>query len=297
MRDRIALWKHAFDVDETGVSPTLSQLAWNVAAFSCMVEMVRQAPNAPDGGKRLNGLVIELLASGFWSSTMLAVRRLVDRAHPLQGRHGVCSIGAIVNDVRSVRRRLTRRRYVEDIGGAPYNYELVRKRHWDYLERQSGGGVIWIPRDLDEAPSELRHVEFDRLSGTTPGTSSDVDLIRVEVFDRLDARLARLDGVVEHATLHFAHAASEASRAGRVLDGWGLEQARVSLQDVAQVAELVGRWFCGSGIGSVLPTPQFDVFEHLDVPLFTGDPATLQATWDAFAAEAGGWHSIDHDIL
>ena len=297
MRDRIALWKHAFDVDDNGVSPTLSQLAWNVAAFSCIAEAVRHAPDAPDGGKCLNELTIELLASGFWSSTMLTVRRLVDRAHPLQGRHGVCSIGAIVNDVRSVRRRLTRRRYVEDIAGAAYNYELIRRRHWEYLERQSGAGVVWIPRDLDETPSELRHAEFDWLSGTTPGTSSDVDVIRDEVFDRLEARLSRLDGVVEHATLHFAHAATEASRAGRVLDGWGLEQARACLQEVAQVAELVGRWFCGSGIGNVLPAPQFDVFEYLDVPLFTGDTAVLQATWHSLAEEAGRWHAVDHEDL
>jgi hypothetical protein len=296
MKDKIAVWKHAYDSDENSISRAISKVSWDLAAFSCVVEAVRQAPDTKSGGKRLNGMVMDLLAGGFWSSTMQAIRRLVDKTQPLYGRNAVCSLGAIIGDAKAVRPRLTRRVYVTDIAGLPYNYELIRKRRLRFAMEQRAE-VFWVPRDLYYEPSEQRHAEFDWLSGATPGNSSDDDVIREEVFDRLEARLATLDGVVEHATLHFAHAASEASRQGRVLDRWGLDDAKSALKEISQVAELVGRWFCFSGVGSVLPTPQFDQFEFMEQPLLQGSTDSLQKVWNDIAEECGRWHAIENDEL
>lgn len=297
MRDKIAAWKHAYETDQNSISQTIFHLSWSLAAFSCVVEVVRQAPDTEGGGKRLNGMVLDLLAGGFWSSTMQAIRRLVDKSHPLYGRNGVCSLGAIISDAKAVRNRLTRRVYVQDIAGLPYNYELIRERHWQHVLAQPQGEAFWVPRELFYEPSEQRHAEFDWLSGTSPRTSSDADVIREDVFDRLEVRLARLDGVVEHATLYYSHAATEASRQARVLNHWGLDDAKSALKEISQVAELVGRWFCFSGVGTILPTPQFDQFEHIEQPVFQGSIESLQKVWDDFAEETGQWHSIDNDEL
>lgn len=296
MQERAALWKDAFEVDEHSVNRALSDLAWNVTAFSCLVEAVRQAPDTPDGGKRLNGLLLGLLAEGFWASTMQAVRRLADRSS-LHGARGVYSIGSILGDVRAVRHQLTRQVYVEVIAGLPYDVDAVRRSRMEFIFRQPPNSVYMVPRELQYELSERRHSEFDALSGVAAHERTSGDLILVDVLDRLDARLDRLNGVVQHATLVHAHSASSASRAGRTLDAWGLSDAKLALKELSQVAELVGRWFCYSGLGNVLPVPQFDQFAHLEEAMFTGDVDVLQKVWDEMAEESEGWTRVEVEDL
>lgn len=44
MYNRIAEWKRIFDTEENAISKALSRMAWDLAAYSCVVEMVREAP-------------------------------------------------------------------------------------------------------------------------------------------------------------------------------------------------------------------------------------------------------------
>ena len=290
MRDRIALWKRVYDTDDNAISKALSKLAWDLTAFTCVVEMVRHAPDVDDG-KRLNGMVLEMLVTGFWSSTMQSVRRLAER-DTIHGAYGVCSIGGLLLDAKAIRQRVTRRVFVEDIAGLAYNYSAVEEQYWQFARAQPPVDAYLVPREYQYEPSAQRHAVFDWLSGTTSGTSAPDDLIREEVFDALERRLARLDGVVEHVNVEIAHAATEFSRTGRVLPRWNLDDAKDAIKELAQIAQLVGEWFCYSGIGSVLPHPSFDQFAHLDQPLFNGDTQQLQATWDGLEQEIRQWHDV-----
>jgi hypothetical protein len=291
MRYRIERWKQVYDTEENAITRTLSKMAWDLVAFSCLVEVVRQAPDTQDA-KHLNGMFIDMLASGFWASTMQGIRRLVEKG-PIEGHRGVCSLGSLIQDARAARSHLTREVYVCDIAGLPYNYEKTREQGWAYLTAHPPGEAVWMPREIQWEPSGQRHVEFDWLSGSEPGNSTPADLIREEVLIGLEVRLSQLEGIVEHVNVEIAHSATEASRQGRVLDQWRLSDAKVALKELAQIAELVGRWFCYSGIGTVLPHPQFDQFEHLDKPLFTGDVGDLREAWERFDADAREWHSVD----
>lgn len=291
MRERIELWKRIYETDANAITQTLSRMAWDLAAFTCLVEMVRQAPDHGEG-KRLNGMYLDMLATGFWSSTMQGVRKLAETM-PINGPRGVCSLGGLIQDAKAARNRLTREIFVRDIAGLEYNYEATRAKHLEFVLAQPSGGAFWVPRELHYEPSEQRHALFDWLSGTTPGTSSPADLIREEVFDRLEQRLSQLEGVVEHVNVEIAHAATQASREGRVLERWGLTDAKAAIKELAELAELVGNWFCFSGIGTVLPTPQFNQFEHLEQPLFGGNAADLQTLWDGLDREMGQWHAVD----
>lgn len=293
MRERIELWKRVYDTDDNAITKALSKMAWDLAAYSCLVEVVRQAPGE-ELRKHLNGMFLEMMATGFWSHTMQGIRRVAERL-TIHGQYGVCSLGGLIQDVRAVREQLTREVFVRDIPALEYNYEATRARHWDFVwARHAAGekGAPWDPRDLKHGPAQQRHAEFDWLSGTTPGNSRPDDLIRPEVFDALEQRLRTLESVAEHVTTQIAHAATEASRQGRVLDQWGLVDAKEAIKQLAQVAELVGNWFCFSGIGTMLPNPLFDQFEYLDQPLFTGDTRDLQGVWDALSEEIGNWHTI-----
>jgi hypothetical protein len=295
MRQRLELWKQVFDTDDNAITKALSKMAWDVAAFTCFVEMVRAAPNEGEG-KRLNGMLVDMVASGFWSNTMQGVRRLAEKAD-IHGQRGVCSLRALIQDARAVRHRLTRRVFVEEIAGLEYDFEAVKERYWEFIFAQPAGEAVLVPREFYYELSERRHEEFNWLSGHTTATATPDDIIREEVFDRLEQRLATLDSVVEHVNVEIAHAATEASRQGRVLDRWGLHDAKAAIKELAQIAQLAGQWFCYSGIGTVLPTPQFDQFEHLDQPLFAGKIADLNAAWNAFDEEARQWHEIDYLAL
>jgi len=295
MRDRIASWKAAFEDEDQGVLHTLINLAWDLAAFDAFVGMVRGAPDDEDGKQQVNPLIFHLVNQGFWLSAFMAIRRLLDRG-AIRGPDGVCSLRAIVNDARAARGRLTRRAYVEDISGVPYNYEVTRRRQVEFAEAQDEA-VFWVPRDLWPETSHQRHVEFDWLAGVGAGESRDSDLIREEIFDRLDARLNGLEAIAEHATVHFAHAATQASREGRMLEGFNLGEVKDALRVLTQTAELVGRWFCFTGTGDVLPTAQFDQFAYLYQPLFPADANPLREAWERFADEVGEWPRIENDDL
>lgn len=296
MKERIAAWKEAFESDEQAILPTLVNFAWNYAAFTTIAQIVHQAPENEDGRKKLNPMALDLLADGYWANAILAIRRLVDRG-PLDGKRGVNSLWALIQDIKANRDNLTRETYVETIAELPYDYDNIQRKHDDFLMKQPAGKAVFVPRELWYEPSKQRHEEFDWLSGVAPDARSPNDLVREDIFTRLENRLTDLDQVADHATIHFAHAATKASRQGRAIDKWGINEARESLQRIAEVAEFVGRWFCFSSIGDILPTPQYDQFEFLDQPLWRGDISQLEEHWEKFGEQVSQWPHIDNNAL
>lgn len=293
MLERIEEWKRIFDSEQNAITKALTRMAWDVAAFSCVVEMVRQASSV-DGEKQLNGLVMDMLASGFWAGTMQGIRRLVEK-EPIRGPKSVCSLGGLIEDIRASRGKLTREVYVRDIAGLEYNYLRTRAASDAYAieQLQQGNRSYWVPIQLHHELALKRHEEFDWLSGVTANVSRPDDLIREEIFDMLESRLKRLSSVIDHVNVEIAHAATEASRQGRILERWGLTDAKQAMREIAEVAHVVGSWFCYSGAGTVLPIAQFDKFKHLDRPMFIGDRAKLEAVWAEFDREAQQWNQVD----
>lgn len=298
LADRIAAWRQAFEGDDNAIVNTLVSYAWNFAVFQTVAKAVELAPEDGHGNKRLNGMMLQLLRTTYWGSAVMAIRRLVDNGK-LHGKFGVASLRSILNDVRSSRDELTRRVYVEDIAKLPYDWEVLDALWWD----RHFGGVPQAPdeatrRAQDPEPSRQRHEEFDFLSGVAPANRTPDDLIDPTIFDRLEARLGRLDTIADHATIHFAHAGTEFSRQGRDMGQWGPTEAVDALRELVEVAELIGRWFVFTSVHDVLPTPQFNQFEHLDQPLMANDDTSaLDAAWEAFAEQTARWHSLDNVAL
>lgn len=295
MRKRIHEWKQIFDVEENAITKALARMTWDLATYSCVVEMVQQAPDT-GGEKQLNGLVMDMLATGFWAGTMQGIRRLVER-EPIRGPRGVCSLGGLIKDIRDAREKLTREIYVRDISGLEYNYHLTYAASITFANEKlrQGESSYWVPKQYHYELSMKRHEEFDWLSGVANGASRHDDLIRIEVFDMLESRLSRLSSVMEHVNVDIAHAATEASRNGRVLERWGLADAKQAIREITEVAQVVGNWFCYSGVGDPLPIAQFDQFKYIDRPLFSGDRPRLQKTWSDFEHETRQWHQVTPD--
>lgn len=289
---RLENWRVAFEDDQNGVVPTLVNMAWNHAVFMSVAKAVELAPTDADGQKPLNSSVLGLLRTSYWASVILAIRRLIDPG-PINGHRGVYSLGSILNDVKALQPRLTRRVYVELIAGLEYDDAEVERQASDYILAHAGNGFVWMPPKLSSAPIAQRHAEFDFLSGVGRDARRPDDLVHPSVFERLEARLRRVHDIGDHGTIYFAHAANQESREGRGIGRLSAKEATDALRLLVETAELIGRWFLCRNVGPVLPTAQFDPLQYLDKPLLRdGDEPALHAQWEAFDKEANRWTQL-----
>lgn len=297
---RLIRWKQAFSHGPHSIQNELVQLVWSHAAFRCVAHAIQMNMAANKGRFELNTLVVDLLGNGYWPITMMGVRRLLDRGS-LYGDRGVSSLQAVLNDAQSVRDQLTRRVFVEDIAGLRYDVDAVRRAHDAYFfaQKAQSSGPVWIPRELDYDIIEARHAVFDGLSGVEAARRQPIDVMRIEVFGKLQQRLDTAgQAVSDHATIHYAHTASEESRAGRGMDSWNLDDAWRSLQGLVETAELMGRWFANEGVGPPMPTPQDNQLAYLDRGLLpNGNTTALEQIWEELDASSRAWVQVEDAAL
>jgi hypothetical protein len=291
IKERIAAWRQAFSDEENGIHSTLVRLAWKHATYLVVLKAFELSPETKTGKKQANDMLLELIADGYWPFMVLAIRRLTDK-EKLEGQKGVYSLRSVIRDIRKHRDALNRKVFLEDISEQPYDYESIDLAHADFI-RQSEPGVVWTPKHLISSESKRRHREFDFLSGVDSSRRNPEDLIQESIFDRLEERIKRLDKIADHATIYYAHAATASSRANRGLTEWGTEDAESALKIIAETAQLVGSWFLYSGIGDILPTPQYNQFEFIDKPFFCGEISELEKTWSNFAKRVSGWPYVE----
>lgn len=297
MKDKAALWREAFETDVNAIVPALTDYAWNYAAYLSVKRAVDIAEVNAAGEKKLNFMILDLLDSSYWAGAILAIRRLVDKG-PLKGAKGVISLRSILQDVQNQQDNLTRRVYIEDISGLEYDVEEIERKHRNFILAKKQGTGIWTPRELDSFPTRIRHEQFDFLSGISSNNRSDDDKIKTEVFESLEKRLNHLDRIADQANLYIAHAATRRSREGREISEWGVQEAKESLKLLTETAELIGRWFVGTGVGDVLPVPQYDQFKYASNPLVKKkDIPELELQWEEFEKEAMNWCRIEDTAL
>lgn len=111
--------------DRHSIANQLNQLAWDMASFEMVVELYRLAPDAPEGGKKLNGLIFGLLERCFLQSLLLGFRRLMDDPGP-DGPRGVYSLKRLLEYLSANASLLTRESLlaieVEDRNNYPHDY-------------------------------------------------------------------------------------------------------------------------------------------------------------------------------
>ncbi len=282
--ERIKRWREAFCDDTTGILKSVQDLLWNYAAFQTTVEIVRLASKRRDENANLNQMLFNMISEGYWSSLLLGTRRLLDN-RALKGESGVYSIRAVVKDVEDCRCWLNREIYVEHVHGAEYDIKRLHEEHDKKLATNEG--PVWASRDLID--SERAHKCFDELSGVTPPDRCRSDLIDPAIFAKFKARLAGLEGIVDHVNTHVAHAGNKESRESKALENFDIRDARTTLKQLKEISTLVGVWFADEGSGD-LALSLDDKFEGLDRPIVSGDEIkTLENRWQTMESEIAGW--------
>lgn len=289
---RVDRWREAFSDEVTGIQRTTDDLLWKYASFRMAVRIVHLANQSGRNNPPINQMLFNLIADGYWSHLLLAVRRLLDKGH-LRGRDGVYSLRAVLSDIRVCRRKLTRAVYVELVRGAKYDLQQLRDEQWERLVVARGKPVWGDPALIR---SELAHSDFDKISGVDPGNRSADDLISEEIFSKLEIRLARLDAIGDHVSSHVAHAGNAESRKGKSLDRFDIRDAREALKELKQISDAIGLWFLGEG-GAGLAVYIGDQFEALDKPLVSSSGLTdLEEQWRLIDQDISGWTMKIEDL-
>jgi len=289
---RIETWREAFRDETTGIQKTVDDLLWNYAAFRTAIRVVFLANQKGGNRPPINQMMFDLIANGYWSSLLLGVRRLLDKGQ-LKGDQGVYSIRAVLNDIMACRAKLTRRVYVEVLHDCRYDLVKLEAEHWNTL-KAANGRAVWVDRSL--SLSQTAHQQFDFLSQTTADSRSPDDRISVDIFNRLEARLAALDKISEHVSSHLAHAGNRESRQGKLLDEYDIRDSREILKELVRVVDLVGVWFANEG-GVGLATYIGDQFEGLDSALVAPeDMPDLQENWQIICRDVETWHVEADDL-
>jgi hypothetical protein len=185
---------------ETGAGESNSlQDQWFAMLLSEMSFRVVRDEVAKDPASIVNiPLVANLLTSGYFSSQVLATRRLLD------GRPDVISLRRLIDDIRKNRNLITREIYVS-FDGTAYKPELPE---------------LTIPglQPADSPFSEwnrsrVRHERFDKLSKVAPKNRARDNYIHGSMFSKMDdwIEASAASKLVAVSHKYLAHAAQQSS--------------------------------------------------------------------------------------
>lgn len=272
---RIKSWKEAFTDETTGIHQTISDMLWNFAVFRTANRIVFLENTKRRDEFRLNQIFFETLKQGYWYGFLAGTRRLLDRGN-LNGHRGVYSLRSVLNDIKVCIPWLTREVYIKHVCDAEYDLEGLRQADYEALVAAKSSAYWGDPRI---AISEYAHKYFDELSDTDESNRSPNDTINPDIFERIEQRLAQLDGISDHVSTHLAHAGNLASRVNKGLDEFDLRDAEKTLQELKIIADLTGLWFARNVSG---PLAHFNgnKFYGLDQPMIqTSEIKDLEDHW------------------
>lgn len=267
------------DVD-TSVMNQIHGLAWHTAVFGSLNEARRIEQD-----RSINGALWELATAGYVSLMALGIRKLVDRDDRVD------SLWNVLEQVERHPEMLTREKFV-CYDGLPYDYQSV------YQDHVSSMVVNDVVRSLPTkgpqawAVSEMLHKAFDQLSGAKPEMRKRVDRINLTLVSTLKDALRNpaIKKVCTIADKRIAHA-ERFSKTSKPIPTATYSDINQSFKQVVRVASfLSSSFFYDAAIGSVMPTPQFDVFKSLGQPwVMTDNIPALSGYWSELSRTMDEW--------
>jgi len=297
-------WLEALSGDDrNSIINQLIAMTLDEACFRVINEARRLAPEDSEGGVQLSLLVHRLIDRTFFKSQMAAIRRLLDSDRcTLDGKSGVCSLTALLNDMKKFFHLITRAAVFE-VEGLHYDYKSLMQKEMEYARARvkDGGKGCFVPIEIDSASSRDRHRQFDLLAGVDEKNRSPEDTVHASVFENLKRKVK---GASKEVTVHvnkfIAHAATPGSREIVRADEAKitLGHLRTAHRCMCQTASFLDAFVLGNSAHTFLARPQFDQFKNIEKPLVAEkDIDALQKVWDEFEEECfrlGQWGLEDY---
>jgi len=302
-RKKYAEWVLWFDDDKHhSICEQIYTMMWNDAAYRAFNEARRfsseQSPTAS-----WNGMLGEFLDRGYVSTQILDICKITDKSSS-EPKKGVISLRRMVDDIATNRGLITRENYV-CLDGLPYDYEKVWQAEINALTPEQIGQVRYGHTRGPQAwgMSRTVHAAFDCLSGVDAQQRSRTDLISEKVFETIkkwfDAPV--LEILRTHRNKFVGHAADATSRQQTPLCLMGptLDELAEAQRTVIRIANAVGsNILYMHSVGGPVPTPQFDQFENLHLPLIPeAQMQEMHKWWADHASEREAWAREPVDLF
>lgn len=280
-------WLDWLTHDKHSINAQLIQMSWDYALFSAVNELRKIASENQKPNIGFNGSVSRLFDSGFITTQIFFIRRLID------SRPDVISLNRLINDIRNNLIYVTRENYICN-DGLPYDADKLEDEWLIKQSEESEPKAVWLETEGPNAwsTSKRRHNEFDALSGIKKDARNRCDVMRGDLLDMLIDRLKRCADIKEYSHKYLAHTADKESR-----EELTEEQKKITLGKIDKchraiyaVSSVLGRLLEDKTMLSPLPTPQYDHLQYLDKQW--ADAEMLEAaheTWDKRANEVEKW--------
>jgi len=274
---------------ETGAGESNSlQDQWFAMLLSEMSFRVVRDEGAKDPTSILNvPLVAHLLNSGYYSSQVLATRRLLDP------RNDVISLRRLIDNLRENRDLITREVYVS-FDGTAYAPELPEQ---DIPGLQPAESPLseWI-RSRD------RHERFDKLSNVLPGNRARDNKIDESVLLMMDGWIESpaASKLITISHKYLAHAAQQSTIRTAVPTGLSFAEVEGIQKAVVQSMRVIYDIILSSDIYSeVVPMVPLGFFGTVwNEESLIESTARMNKQWDEMAEERNKWvRDIDNDLF
>jgi hypothetical protein len=266
---------------ETSVMNQVHNLAWYTVVFRTLNEARRI-----EHERKVNGALWELVAAGYGGLLTLGIRKLVDKDPRTD------SLWNVIDLIKKRPELFTREKFI-CYDGLPYDCALAQKKYYQKLTNEEFTKPHWLPTKGTEAwgTSEMMHRAFDDLSGN-PSKRKREDKIQSSILEKLIEQLnhpavLKVSNMVNQQIAH-AERLSDDVRLSSVIT---YDDVNEAFKQVVQVANfLLESFFYDVALGSIVPTPQFDVLDALDAPWVKAENLDLlQKYWQQQSNEMDGW--------
>ncbi|MCK1789625.1 hypothetical protein [Pseudomonas violetae] len=268
---------------ENSIANQIHQLTWNSAVFHALNEARRI-----ESERKVNGAMWNLIVDGYAHIAALGIRRLVDHHKDSN------SIKRVLLDLEANKHLISREMFV-CYDGLSYDHEAAELRRLAARDPKSLGKATWISTTGPDAGfnSKLRHDIFDSIADgrRKAGRSQPIS---AEIFDRLKAML-NSDVVKKVCTMADKVFAHPEKRASGVPVQANYHEVIEALGIVSQVTQFISATLLDdAAFGSLVATPQGDVFEHLDQAwVRKASIDELNSFWNDLTASLDLWLDTD----
>jgi hypothetical protein len=231
--------KAEFSTDiKNSVAQQLCMLTWDVTSFEVFLEVVRLSPDAKDGGKQLNGMIFHLLSQSFFNSSMVRIRKLIDKDDR------VSSLVRVLIDMEENHQLFTREQMLE-----------CEADDWAGLDER-----------LIDIHTRIRHEQLDHLCRVDEKNRAPNDRVKRKLFQELRARIRkRAKTIIRHVNNNVAHAV-RADRLEKVEDVL-VRDLHASHKALCEAAGFVNVHLLGGNTLSTYVPPSGNPFLFLEKPL------------------------------
>jgi hypothetical protein len=282
---------------ETGAGESNSlQDQWFAMLLSEMSFRVVREEGAKDPTSILNvPLVAHLLNSGYYSSQVLATRRLLESCDEkkIKNKNAIISLCRLINDIRANLDLITREVYVS-FDGTAYAPELPEQ---DIPGLQPAESPLseWI-RSRD------RHERFDKLSNVLPGNRARDNKIDESVLLMMDGWIESpaASKLITISHKYLAHAAQQSTIRTAVPTGLSFAEVEGIQKAVVRSMRVIYDIILSSDIYSeVVPMVPLGFFGTVwNEESLIESTARMNKQWDEMAEERNKWvRDIDNDLF